>query len=131
MGHAFNATLIQQANAAHIEFETSTKSTQTSGGSDALKGSDLDQIIYRIQNVHAHQSLTWLELTTCWRPFKQLADRERKSWSTARISKALDQAENLGLIEATDSIGSNYVLTRAGQDYIPSWKKDEMQASLF
>lgn len=123
------ATLIQEANALYIE--TGTTPVRSTGGSDALKGSDVDQIIYRIKNVHAHQSLTWLELTTCWRPYKQLADRERKSWSTARISKALDQAEKLGLVEATDRIGSNYVLTRAGREYIPSWEKDEMQVSLF
>ncbi|WP_273206762.1 hypothetical protein [Marinobacter subterrani] len=123
-----NATLIQQANAAYLDIDTGYR--HATGDSDALKGSDLDQIIYRIKNSYAHQSLTWLELTTCSRPYKQLADRERKSWSTARISKALEEAEKLGLIEATDRIGSNYVLTRAGQEYIPSWEIGEMQASL-
>ena len=129
MGRNQTLSAVQLANLNYIDFD-SAPARDTAQVADCHKGTDVDQIIHRIADVHAHQSLTWLELTTCWRPFKQLADRERRSWNIQRVRNAVDLAEKMGLIEATDSIGSNYVLTRKGKNYTPSWKLDEMQASL-
>lgn len=124
-------TAVQLANLNYIDYDTPKKTTQAEHkGSDATRGTDVDQVVYRIANVHAHQSLTWLELSTCWRPYRETGYRQRANWTLKRLSRAVDEAEEMGLIESTDSIGSNYRLTITGKHYTPTWQLDDLQASL-
>jgi hypothetical protein len=121
-------SLIQQANAQYLDIDTGPK---VEGTPDCHKGSDLDQVVYRIATVYAHQELDYIDLTTCWLPFKQVGPRERKSWSRARLGKALDAAMAQGLIEATTPNESRFRLTPKGRDYIPTWQLTENQGRLF
>ncbi|WP_165856766.1 hypothetical protein [Marinobacter sp. JSM 1782161] len=103
-------TTIQQMNMSFIDIPPAPKSERT----DDVDLPDVDRVVHRIGGIHAHQSLTWLEISTCWRPFKETGHRERAFWSLKRLGKAIDQAVADGLIEDADGSDCEWRLTADG-----------------
>lgn len=104
-------TLIQQMNMQFVDIPPAPKSSRQ----DDSDLTDVQRVVKRIAGVHAHQSLTWLEISTCWRPFKRTGYQEGSSWSLRRLGKAIDQAVSEGLIEDASGNDCEWRLTDAGK----------------
>ncbi|UDL04016.1 hypothetical protein [Marinobacter sp. CA1] len=111
--NAVAPTLIQQMNMQFVDIPPAPKR----GRQDDSDLSDIQRVVRRIGGIYAHQSMTWLEISTNWRPGTQTGYRKRSFWSLRRLGKAIDQAVAEGLIEDTDGSDCEWRLTEAGKRY--------------
>ena len=97
-----NDSLIQQANAQYIDLPPAPPIAEREQH-PAFQGTDAEQVAYRVRTDYAHRRLSYLELSTCSRPFEpSWHDRKHQQWSKRRLEKAIDAAIAQGLIEADD-----------------------------
>jgi len=104
-------TLLQQQNRNFVDTPPAAPPAEIDRH-PAFHGTDAEQVAYRVRSNYAHQGLSFLELSTCSRPFEpSWHDRNHKQWGKRRLEKAIDAAIAQGLIEANDERQTGFQYT--------------------
>jgi len=104
-------SLIQKMNQQFIDAPPATSASEQEQH-PAFQGTDAEQVAYRVMTNYANRRLSFLELSTCSRPFEPSRhNRNHKQWSKRRLEKAIDAAIDQELIEADDERQTGFKYT--------------------